>query len=137
MARIVRASAAITKEKRPRGYQDFTRDKMDAIMWKPLSAEDYEKADRIMLLMMQPQVKTLLDSQPVGKKKAKNVQQGMSTLPEEFINRPIIGPDNSTNLASLSPFRYEGVYYTQGRFDKQLERVLGTANSPFFLLRVN
>ena len=80
MARVLRASAAITKAKRPRGYQDFTRQEMDAIMRKPLSAEDYEKADRIMLLMMQPQVKTLLNSQPVGKKKAKNVQQGMSTL---------------------------------------------------------
>ena len=81
-------------------------------MRKPLSAEDYEKADRIMLLMMQPQVKTLLDSQPVGKKKAKNVQQGMSTLPEEFMNQPIIGPDNSTNLANLSPFKVDGIYYT-------------------------
>ena len=85
---------------------------MDTIMRKPLSAEDYEKADRIMLLMMQPQVKTLLDSQPVGKKKAKNVQQGMSTLPEEFMNRPIFAPDNSTNLASLSPFKVDGIYYT-------------------------
>ena len=74
-------------------------------MRAPMIAEDYQKADRIMLLLMQPQVKTLLDSQPVGKKKAKNVQQGMSTLPEEFINQPIIGSDNSTNLASLSPFK--------------------------------
>ena len=98
MARVLRASAAITKSKCPRGYQDFTRNEMDKIMQKPLNAEDYEKADRIMLLLMQPQVKTLLDSQPVGKTKAKNVQ-GMSTLPEEFINRPIIGPDHSTNLA--------------------------------------
>ena len=106
MARVLRASAAITKAKHPRGYQDFTRDKMDLIIRKPLSAEDYEKADRIMLLMMQPQVKTLLDSQPVGKKKAKSVQQGMSTLPEEFMNWPIIGPNNPTktqvNSGSLS-----------------------------------
>merc|ERR1711867_126947 len=130
MARVLRASAAITKAKRPRGYQDFTNDKMNEIMRKPLSAEDYEKADRIMLLLMQPQVKTLLDSQPVGKKKAKNVQQGMSTLPEEFINRPIIRPDKSTNLASQSLFKYEGVYYTQGRFGKQLKRVLGTDKLP-------
>ena len=98
-------------------------------MQKPLIAEDNEKADRIMLLLMQPQVKTLLDSQPVGKKKAKNVQ-GMSTLPKEFINRPIIGPNNSTNLASLSPFKVDGVYYMQGRFGKQLKRVLGTDKLP-------
>ena len=95
-----------------------------------LSAEDYQKADRIMLLLMQPQVKSLLDSQPVGKKKAKNAQQGVSTIPEEFLNRPIIGPDNSTNLASLSLFKHEGVYYTQGRFGQQLKRVLGTNKLP-------
>ena len=71
-----------------------------------------------MLLLIQPQVKILLDSQPVGKKKAKDAQQGVLTIPEESINRPIIGPDNSTNLASLSPFKHEGVYYTQGRFGK-------------------
>ena len=53
-----------------------------------------------MLLLMQPQVKTLLDSQ------AKNAQ-GMSTLPDKFINQPIIGPDNPTktqvNSGSLTP----------------------------------
>ena len=95
-----------------------------------MTVEDYQKADCIMLLLMQPQVKTLLDSQPVGKKKAKNVQQGMLTLPEEFINWPIIGPDNSTNLASLSPFKVDGIYYMQGRFGKQLKRVLGTDKLP-------
>ena len=40
MARVLRASAAITKAKRPRGYQDFTRDETNKIMPKPLSAED-------------------------------------------------------------------------------------------------
>ena len=38
--------------------------------------------------------------------------------------------DNSTNLASLSPFKYEGVHYTQGRFGKQLKRVVGTKKLP-------
>ena len=106
MARVLRASAAITKAKRPRGYQDFTRDDMDAIMRKPLSAEDYEKADKIMFLLMQPQVKNLLDTQFVGKKKVKNTQ-GMSTLPDEFTNRPTVGPDNpaktQVNSGSLTP----------------------------------
>ena len=50
---------------------------MNVIMQAPLSAEDYQRADRIMLLLMQPQVKNLLDSVPVGKKKAKNAQQGV------------------------------------------------------------
>ena len=47
MARILRASAAITKANRPRGYQDFTRQEMDKIIRKPLSAEDYNKADHV------------------------------------------------------------------------------------------
>ena len=47
---------------------------MDVIMRAPLSADDYQRADRVMLLLMQPQVKSLLDSVPVGKKKAKNSQ---------------------------------------------------------------
>ena len=83
-----------------------------------------------MLLLMQPQVKSLLDSVPVGKKRGNNSQQGVSTIPKEFLDRPIVGPDNSTNLASLSLFKQEGVYYTQGRFGKQLKRVLGTDKFP-------
>ena len=90
----------------------------------------YQRVDRVMLLLMQPQVKSLLDSVPVGKKKAKNSQHGVSTIPEEFLNWPIIGPNNSTNLASLSWFKHEGVYYTQGRFVKHLKRVLGTNKLP-------
>ena len=103
---------------------------MDVIMRAPLSADDYQRADRVMLLLMQPQVKSLLDSVPVGKKKAKNSQQGVTTIPKEFLDRPIVGPDNSTNLASLSLFKHKGVYYTQGRFGKQLKRVLGTDKLP-------
>ena len=53
MARVLRASAAITKANRPRGYQDFSRQEMDKIIRKPLSAEDYDKADKIMFLLMQ------------------------------------------------------------------------------------
>ena len=105
MARVLRTSATITKAKRPGGYKDFSKEEMNIIMRAPLSAEDYQKADRIMLLLMQPQVKSHLDSQPVGKKKAKNAQQGVLTIPEEFLNWPIIGPDNSTNLTFLSPIK--------------------------------
>merc|ERR1711867_364743 len=57
----------------------------------------------------------------------------MSTLLEEFMNRPIIGPDNSTNLASLSPFKVDGIFYTRERFDKILKRVLGTDKPPILL----
>ena len=110
MARVIRTSNAITKGKRPHGYQDFCCEEMDIIMGAPLSAEDYERADRIMLLLMQPQVKCLLNSEPVGKAKAKNTQRGMSTVPQEFLDRPIVGPDNTQNLVSLSPFRKDRIF---------------------------
>ena len=45
---------------------------MEVTKSAPLTANDYERADRIMFLLMQPQVKTLLNSEPVGKRKAKN-----------------------------------------------------------------
>ena len=48
---------------------------MDVIMRAPLSADDYQTADRVMLLLMQPQVKSLLDSVPVGGKNAKTVSK--------------------------------------------------------------
>ena len=35
---------------------------MDAVMKAPLTAEDYQRADKVMLLLMQPQVKSLLDA---------------------------------------------------------------------------
>ena len=74
MASVLRASAAITKANRPRGYQDFTRQEMDTIMQNPLSNEDYKKADRIMFLLMKTQVRTFLDSQPGGKEKVKIIR---------------------------------------------------------------
>ena len=59
---------------------------------QPLTVTDYEKADRIILLLMQPQVKQLLDSPPVGKKKAKNLHVGTQTIPAEFLARLPAGP---------------------------------------------
>ena len=116
MARVIRTSNAIKKDKRPRGFQDFSWQEMDVIMGAPLSAEDYERADRVMLLLMQPQVKCLLNSKPVGKTKAKNTQKGMSTLPQEFLDRPIVGPPDTQNLVSLSPFRKDRIFCTRGFF---------------------
>ena len=103
------------------------------IMRAPLSADDYQRADKVMLLLMQPQVKSLLDSLPVSKKKAKNSQQGISTVPKEFLDRPIVGHDSSNNLASISLFKHEGIFFTEGRFSKQLKRILGTEKLPVLL----
>ena len=99
---------------------------MEAVIKALLTVKDYERADKVILLLMQSQVKSLLDAALVGKRKAKNSRKGISTILSEFLTRPIVGPDCTSNLASLSPFKVEGVYYTQGRFGKQLKRVLGT-----------
>ena len=59
-----------------------------------------------MFLLMQPQVRTLLDSQPGGKEKAKTIQ-GMFILPDKFTNRQTIGPNSPTKIqvksCNLSP----------------------------------
>ena len=97
VARVLCTSKAIKDAlgERLRGYWDFSRQEMELIMGAPLSAEDYERADWVMLLLMQPQVKCLLNSEPVGKAKAKNTQRGMSIVLQEFLDRPIVGPDNT------------------------------------------
>ena len=87
----------LLKQNAPEGTKTSPEMRWTELYKKPLSAEDYKKADRIMLLLMQPQVKTLLDSQPGGKEKVKTIQ-GMFTLPEEFTNRSAIGPNNPKDV---------------------------------------
>ena len=76
----------------------------------------------------------MLKLKPVGKIKAKNTQRGMSTLPKEFLDRPILGSEETDNLVSLSPFKEGGIYYTRGRFGKQLSQILGSHKLPILTL---
>ena len=100
---------------------------MEVIIGAPLLAEDYECADKFMLLLMQPQVKNLLDLKPVGRTKAKNTQKGTSTLPKEFLDCPIHSPKETENLGCLSAFREGGIFYTRGLFGKQLVNWQGSS----------
>ena len=75
----------------------------------------------------------MLNWKPVGKTRAKNTQRGMSTLPKEFLDRPIPGPKETENFVSLSTFKEGGVYYTRGCFGKQLNQVLGSDKLPVLL----
>ena len=70
----------------PGGYKDYSQQEMEVIIGALFLAEDYKSADNFMLLIMQPQVKNMLKSKPVGKIKAKNTQRGTSTLPKEFLD---------------------------------------------------
>ena len=125
MARVLRASAMLATG-RPGGYTAYSKEEMMANIGTPLTVDDYKRTDKVILLLMQPQVKQMLDAKPVGKKKAKNLPKGARTTPTEFLERPIAGTQQTSNLASISPFKEDGVYYTRGRFGKQLKRILGT-----------
>ena len=124
MARILRTSAMLAK--RPGGFASYTKEEVLSHLRLPLTSDDYTKADRIMLLLTQPQTRSMLDSAPTGKKKAKNSSKGARTVPVEYLGRDIPGTLRTTNLSSLSPFQEEGIWYTKGRFGKQLKRVIGT-----------
>ena len=132
IARVLQTSKTIKDWilKRPGGYKDYSQQEMEVIIGAPLLAEDYKCADKFMLLLMQPQVKVMLNLKPVGKTKAKNTQRGTSTLPKEFLDHPIPGPEETENLVSLSPFKEGGIYYTRGCFGKQLKCVLGSNKLP-------
>ena len=114
----------INRERRPGGYKSYTREEMRTNFAALLSVTDYEKADKVILALMQPQVQEMMDSPPVGKKKASNPHKGTRTIPTEFLNRPLAGPDVTRNLASISPFKVDRIYYTQGRFGKELKHIL-------------
>ena len=124
IARILRTSAMLAK--RPGGFASFTKEEVQAHLRQALTPEDYSKADRIMLLLTQPQTRSMLDSKPTGKKKAKNISKGARTMPVEYLGRNIPGTVRTTNLSSLSPFQDEGIWFTKGRFGKELQRVIGT-----------
>ena len=126
MARVLRGSEMLAKENRPGGYSAYSKDEMLDNIAAPLTVADYEKADRVILLLMQPQVKQMLDAPPSGKKKSKNPSKGQRTIPPEFLGRAIPGTQQTTNLSSLSPFKQNGIWYTSGRFGKELHKVLGT-----------
>ena len=89
---------------------------MEVIIGALLYAEDYECADKFMLLLMQPQVKDLLNSKPVGKTKAKNTQKGTSTLMQEFLDRPIPGPKETENLVFPFPIQERWNLLHEGLF---------------------
>lgn len=128
LARVLRLSKTLAdKSIRAGGYSAYTKEEIIQLLSVPLSADDYIKADRVALLLMQPQVRKILDSEPTGKKSAKNPPAGARTIPREFLARKIPGETEVThrNLISLSPFAEDGIYYTRGRFGKGLVRVLG------------
>ena len=62
MARILRTSAMLAK--RAGGFASYTKDEVLSHLRLPLTSDDYNKADRVMLLLTQPQTRSMLDSAP-------------------------------------------------------------------------
>ena len=57
------------KSSREGGFATYSKEELLADLGRPLSAKDYSKADRVTLLLMQPQVGCLLNAEPAGNKK--------------------------------------------------------------------
>ena len=124
VARVLRCSAMLAKA--GLAASTFTETELKAHLRTPLTAEDYDKADRVMLLLTQPETRKMLDAKPTGKTRSKNPNKGVRTIPVEYLGREIPGTQRTTNLSSLSPFQENGIWFTKGRYGKELTRVIGT-----------
>ena len=109
LARVLRAS----RERRL--YSTINEDSMK----KPLLQQDLQAARRVMLQLAQPDVKRLLDSSPTGTKRKSKVKKGLEQADGARTYT------STFNMASLAPFREEGIFYTQGRFGNDLGKILG------------
>ena len=107
----------------------YLKEEMLANIGALLTVDKYKRAEKVILLLMQPQVKQIINAEPVGKKRAKNLPRGTRTTSAEFMARPTAGTQQMTNLASISPFEEDGDY-NRGRFGKQLWKILGTDKLP-------
>ena len=90
----------------------------------PLRPQELTKARTLMLQLSQPEVKQMFESPPSGKRKACKPHKNRRGVPAELDKRKVSGPA-ILNLTSLVPFAEGGVYWTRGRFGKELSRVLG------------
>ena len=118
LARYLAASRDAAKEKG--GWPKETHEEriLDA-MARPLTGEDIERARKIAFLAFQDEVTEVLNSPPVNRSK-NHGKRSTGKLEKE----------KKINLASLSPFRHEGIWCTQGRYGSELGRVLGPERLP-------
>ena len=112
MARLLRISAycanfkkrSTTLEVRPK------REELEEIAKKSISVEEYSRADKMILLLSQKDVREVLDKPQRDKYKASN--------------------ETSLPVTSLQPFKRDGIWVTRGRFGKALKRILGPDSLP-------
>ena len=66
MARVTRTIARITSEGRPGGYRAYTRDELREIISTPVTAADYELADKVARKLVKAQRKLNPIFSPMG-----------------------------------------------------------------------
>ena len=111
LAQILCTSPIFAKKLiREGGYKAYSKEEILGHLAQPLTVDDYTKADKVALMLMQPQVETLLEVHQSGKTETKNPPKGKGTIPKEFLARevPSTREVTSRNMASLSPFLEEG-----------------------------
>ena len=121
LARLLRLSAHLAAK--PAGSPRPTESEAKAIMRDPpLHPDELQKSKDIMLKLSQPEVEEMFQRPPSGKRKStkphKN-RRGAVQSKAETLQRKVL------NLSSLLPTKADGIWWTQGRFGKELARVLG------------
>ena len=117
MLRLSRTSASI-----PGGLKH--KEEIISNLSQPLSPKDVQTAKTTMFKLMQPEVNHLLSLPPSGKKKSKKSHGNKRTVSNNYLLRDKPSPKAQTptfNLSSLSPFKQDGIWWTQGRFGLDLQ----------------
>ena len=102
MVRLLRLSSACTGViNRP------TREDLKIIASKPITVAEYEKVDGILIVLSQGDIRSMMQKAASGRK--------------EKVEKA---------LASIQPYKKDGIWQTSGRFGKSLNKVLGPASLP-------
>ena len=102
MARVLRASR---RSSAADGI--LTKEEQQTVMAAPLSCQDYDSADRIILLLSQTDIREVLEGRTRLRKKP-----------------------GSCDFSSMQPSKEEGIWYTRGRLGQALKRILGPDKLP-------
>ena len=106
LARVLRLSkGAAMKE------ADWTT----ASLKSPLTKNDLDRAAKVMIMLMQPEVEVLLEGKTEGRRRKTKKTEVCGDRSYQSV----------FNMASLAPFKEKGIFWTQGRFGNELGKILG------------
>ena len=105
LARLLRMSRFCAKSVAPP-----SREELKEIAAMDVTVDEYKGADRVMLLLTQSDIREALDK---PQRSSANIRK-----------QPV------QSMASLQPYKKNGIWVTRGRFGKALKRVLGPDSLP-------